>query len=146
MAIKIMLVSLSGGWIAQILKVVFAFIKTRRLNFRRLTETGGMPSSHSSTVTALCTAVGLREGMDSTLFGVTLVFSLIVMYDAAGLRRAVGKQAALLNKIIEDLEFNRGKLAEKRLKELLGHTPVEIIMGAFLGIVWGLFWYTSLIN
>ncbi|RMH72959.1 MAG: divergent PAP2 family protein [Gemmatimonadetes bacterium] len=143
MSIAILFISLSAGWIAQALKVIFYWMNTKRLNFRRLTETGGMPSSHSSTVTALCTLVLLHEGLDSTLFGVTLVFSLIVMYDAAGLRRAVGKQASILNKIVEDMELNR-RLPENRLKELLGHTPIEVFMGALLGIAWGLVWYPKI--
>lgn len=144
MALEILFISLSAGWLAQILKVIFAFMKTKRINFRRLTGTGGMPSSHSATVSALCTIVYLHEGANSALWGVTLLFSLIVMYDAAGLRRAVGKQATILNKVIEDLEYNRGENAEKRLMELLGHTPVEVLMGALLGITWGVFWYSLL--
>ena len=92
-----------------------------------------MPSSHSAFVTSLATGVGLTEGFDSTLFALAAVFALIVMYDAAGVRRAAGKQARVLNAIIEDL--NRRELHPERLRELLGHTPVEVLAGALLGIL-----------
>lgn len=92
-----------------------------------------MPSSHSAFVTSLATGVGLVEGSDSTLFALAAVFALIVMYDAAGVRRAAGKQARVLNAIIEDL--NRRELHPERLRELLGHTPVEVVAGALLGVL-----------
>lgn len=92
-----------------------------------------MPSSHSAFVTSLATGVGLVEGFDSTLFALAAVFALIVMYDAAGVRRAAGKQARVLNAIIEDL--NRRELHPERLRELLGHTPVEVVAGARLGVL-----------
>ncbi len=116
----------------QLYKGSSAWIWERRLNFRRFVETGGMPSSHSAAVAALTTTVGLEEGPLSSLFGVTLFFSLIVMYDAAGLRRAAGRQATLLNQIVAEHE-NRA-LREKRLFELLGHTPLEVLVGALLGV------------
>ncbi len=92
-----------------------------------------MPSSHSALVTALTTGVGLRDGFDSSLFALAVVFALVVMYDAAGVRRAAGKQARVLNAIIEDL--NRRQLHPERLRELLGHTPFEVLVGALLGII-----------
>lgn len=93
-----------------------------------------MPSSHSAFVAGLTTAVGLVEGFDSTSFAICFVFSMIVMYDAAGLRRAAGKQASILNKLIDEL-IHTGELKQARLKELLGHTPYEVFAGAFLGIL-----------
>jgi len=95
-----------------------------------------MPSSHSSFVVGLMTAVGLVHGWDSSIFAIAFVFALVVMYDAAGVRRAVGKQAVIINQIIEDWHTKKNKpLNEKRLKELIGHTPVEVIAGATLGII-----------
>jgi len=128
--------------IAQILKILYVFLREGHLNFKILTSTGGMPSSHSASVMALTTAVGLETGWDSPLFGVTLFFSLIVMYDATGIRRAAGKQAEILNRIIDDLYQGRTIYEEgEKLKELLGHTPVEVIVGAILGIVLALMLY-----
>ena len=112
------------------LRVVFT---TGRWNLRRFVETGGMPSSHAAAVSALSTAVGLREGFTSTLFCVTLYFSLIVMYDAAGLRRAAGRQAAVLNRLIDE-HFQHPEAQAQRLMELLGHTPLEVFVGALLGV------------
>ena len=95
-----------------------------------------MPSSHSSFVMGLATAVGLTHGWESTYFAICISFSLVIMYDAAGVRRSVGKQAIILNKMVEDIhKKNKKQLTEKRLKELIGHTPVEVFAGAILGIV-----------
>jgi acid phosphatase family membrane protein YuiD len=123
----------------QLWKGLFAWVRHGRPNFRRFVETGGMPSSHSAAVAALTTTVALQEGVLSSLFGVTLFFSLIVMYDAAGLRRAAGRQAELLNRIVESHE-NRA-LRERRMFELLGHTPLEVLVGALIGIGAGMVWY-----
>jgi acid phosphatase family membrane protein YuiD len=112
---------------------------TGRWNLRRFVETGGMPSSHSASVAALSTAVGLQEGFASAIFGVTLYFSLIVMYDAAGLRRNAGRQAAVLNRLIER-HFRHPEDDTQRLMELLGHTPLEVLVGALLGVVSALLW------
>ena len=98
-----------------------------------------MPSSHSASVAALSTAVGLQEGYGSALFAVTLYFSLIVMYDAAGLRRAAGKQAAVLNRLIER-HFQHPQDDTQRLMELLGHTPFEVLVGGLLGVLSALLW------
>ena len=121
----------------------FAFwARHRRLNFRRFVQTGGMPSSHSASVAALTTAVALEEGPLSTLFGVTFFFSLIVMYDAAGLRRAAGHQARLLNKIVAGHE-DVG-LRKQQLFESLGHTPFEVLVGAILGVAAAMIWHRVL--
>jgi uncharacterized protein len=97
------------------------------------TGTGGMPSSHAASVSALSTAVGLQDGWDSPLFGVAAFVSLVIMYDAAGIRRAAGLQAEILNRMLEDLREHHTFEGE-RLKELLGHTPIEVVVGAALGI------------
>jgi hypothetical protein len=98
-----------------------------------------MPSSHAAAVSALSTAVGLREGFTSVLFGVTLYFSLVIMYDAAGLRRAAGRQAVILNRLIEE-HFEHPEADTQRLIELLGHTPFEVAVGAVLGATVALLW------
>ena len=134
------LIALTAGFLAQVSKFVAHLVIRRKVNFTRLVATGGMPSAHSASVTALTTGVAFREGTQSTLFAVTLFFSLVVMYDAAGLRRAAGSQARILNRIVEDHYAHRGFLP-KRLSELLGHTPFEVFVGAALGLLYGLVWY-----
>ncbi len=121
-------------FVAQALKVMIALITERKLNFRRFVGTGGMPSAHSAFVSALAAAVGIKTGWNSTISAVALVLALVVMYDAAGVRYAAGKQAEVLNRIIDDL-YRGGAVQQGRLKELLGHTPKEVIVGAGLGII-----------
>ncbi len=127
-------VALAASAIAQTLKLLLDIAKHRKLNFRVLVETGGMPSSHSALVTALATSVGLQRGWNSVEFAIALVFAFIVMYDAAGVRQAVGKQARILNQIVEEFFQEGHELAEARLKELLGHTPIQVIAGSALGV------------
>jgi acid phosphatase family membrane protein YuiD len=109
------------------------------LNLRRFVETGGMPSSHAASVCTLSTMVGLNEGFRSSVFGVTLFFSLIVMYDAAGLRRAAGRHAVVLNRLIDE-HFKNPEEGAQKLMELLGHTPLEVLVGALLGVGSAVFW------
>ncbi len=123
--------------IAQVTKVVLVSVRQRRLNLRVLAETGGMPSSHSAIVMGITTAIGRINGITSATFALALIFSFVVMYDAAGVRRAAGRQAAVLNRLVEDLFHMRG-IQEDRLRELLGHTPFEVLVGAVLGIGVGL--------
>jgi uncharacterized protein len=123
--------------IAQVLKVGVILIRKRHLDLRVLAETGGMPSSHSAIVAALTTAVGRINGVTSATFAIALIFSIVVMYDAQGVRRAAGRQAAVLNRLVDDLVSQKG-IQETRLRELLGHTPVEVFVGAALGIAVGL--------
>jgi uncharacterized protein len=123
--------------IAQVTKVVYVSLRQGRLNLRVLAEMGGMPSSHSAIVMGLTTGIGRINGVSSPLFAIALIFSFVVMYDAAGVRRAAGRQAAILNRLVEDLVAMRG-IQEERLRELLGHTPVEVLVGAALGILVGL--------
>jgi acid phosphatase family membrane protein YuiD len=135
--VKFLLAPLIAGAIAQAAKVIYTSMRQRRLNLRVLAETGGMPSSHAAIVMGLTTAVGKYAGVTSAAFAIALIFSFVVMYDAAGLRRAAGRQAAILNRLVEDLVHMRG-MQEQRLRELLGHTPFEVVVGAILGIVVGL--------
>lgn len=122
--------------IAQVLKVAFVFIKDKKFDFTRFVGSGGMPSSHSSFIVALAVTLGRIHGWNSSYFAIALAISLIVMYDAAGVRRAAGKQAKVLNKMI--YSFNDFIEFEGRLKELIGHSPVEVVAGALLGIIVGL--------
>ena len=134
---KFLLAPLVAWAIAQAAKVLISSVRQRRLNLRVLAETGGMPSSHAAIVMGLTTAVGKYAGVSSAAFAIALIFSFVVMYDAAGLRRAAGRQAVILNRLVEDLVHMRG-IQEQRLRELLGHTPLEVVVGAILGIVVGL--------
>jgi uncharacterized protein len=117
---------------AQAFKFVRALVVARRADFTRLVGTGGMPSAHSASVTALSVAVGIGYGWSSALFGITAYFSLVIMYDATGIRRAAGRQARLLNQMLEELK-DYHKLEGERLIELLGHTPLEVFVGAAYG-------------
>jgi acid phosphatase family membrane protein YuiD len=117
----------------QIMKFAITLIAHRRVDFQRLTGTGGMPSSHAASVAALATTVGLQEGWNSPIFGVAAFFSMIVMYDAAGIRRAAGRQARVLNRMIDDLKAHH-VIGGERLIELLGHTPLEVLAGTAYGI------------
>lgn len=130
----VLIISVVAWLAAQLLKVVFIFLTRRKLDFRRLVGSGGMPSSHSAFVTALSMSVGKLLGFNSPEFAICAVFAFIVMYDAAGVRRAAGKQARILNIIIKEMQ-DTGKFEEERLKELIGHTPVEVIAGAAVGII-----------
>lgn len=121
----------------QVFKVICDLVKTKKFNFKRIMGAGGMPSSHTAVVTSLAMLVGKSEGFDSAMFAVTLVFAMVVMYDAAGVRRAAGKQAHLLNKIIETPGLT-GVEVQERLVEVLGHTPLQVIVGAIIGITVGL--------
>ena len=134
---KFLLAPLVAWTIAQAAKVILTSWRQRRLNLRVLAETGGMPSSHAAIVMGMTTAVGKYAGVSSAAFAIALIFSFVVMYDAAGLRRAAGRQAAVLNRLVEDLVHMRG-MQEQKLRELLGHTPVEVIVGALLGVGVGL--------
>ncbi len=131
---NIIWVSLLAWFIAQLLKVIFTLIFNRKFDIRRFIGAGGMPSSHSALVVSLATSIGKLEGYDSSIFAVAITFALIVMYDAAGVRRAAGKQAAVLNDILEQIQTKRS-IPEEKLKELLGHTPIEVFAGALLGFI-----------
>ncbi len=120
----------------QLFKVMYDLATTKKFNFKRILGAGGMPSSHSAVVTSLATLIGKSEGFDSPIFALALIFAFVVMYDAAGVRRAAGKQAKLLNKIIETPGLTTVQVQE-RLVEVLGHTPTQVFVGALIGIVVG---------
>ena len=120
----------------QTFKVIHDLMKTKKLDFKRIMGAGGMPSSHSAVVTCLATMIGKNLGFDTPMFAMSLVFAMIVMYDAAGVRRAAGKQARLLNRIVETPGLSSVQVQEK-LVEVLGHTPLQVIVGAAIGIVVG---------
>ncbi len=131
---RVLLVALVACLVAQTLKLVIELVKNRKLNIRALVTTGGMPSAHSALVTALAAGVGQTRGWASTEFAVATVFAIIVMYDAAGVRQAAGKQARILNQMIDELFDEHPEFTGDRLKELLGHTPFQVIAGSALGI------------
>jgi acid phosphatase family membrane protein YuiD len=124
--------------VAQIAKVILILLTERRWAPERMTETGGMPSSHSATVAALCTSAGLTYGGGSPIFAVAMVFGIIVVYDATGIRRAAGRHAEILNELLEEFShlFEEAK-RPKALKTLLGHTYPQVIVGSGLGIAMG---------
>lgn len=120
-------------FVVQCMKIIIELIKSKKLNLRRIVGSGGMPSSHSAFVCSLATTIGITEGVSSPLFAMAVALSAIVMYDAAGVRRAAGKQAKILNQIIESEGENIN--VQEKLIELLGHTPLEVCVGALVGIV-----------
>ncbi|MDJ0577476.1 MAG: divergent PAP2 family protein [Xenococcaceae cyanobacterium MO_234.B1] len=131
---QILVVALLACFTAQGIKLIIELIKNRKVNFRHLVTTGGMPSAHSALVGALATGIGQTMGWSSPEFAIACLFAVIVMYDAAGVRQAAGKQAKLLNQIVDELFQEKHNLNEERLKELLGHTPFQVLVGLFLGI------------
>lgn len=125
-------------WFAiQTFKVIYDLVTTKKFNFKRIMGAGGMPSSHSAIVTGLATLIGKYEGVDTPIFALALIVAFVVMYDACGVRRAAGKQAALLNKIVETPGLSGVQVSE-RLVEVLGHTPTQVIVGALIGVIVGL--------
>lgn len=134
---KYLLAPLILWFCIQSFKVLQELITTKKFNFKRIIGAGGMPSSHSAISMCIATMIGKSEGFDSSIFALALIFSLVVMYDAAGVRRAAGKQAKLLNKIIETPGLSNVQVQEK-LVEVLGHTPIQVFVGAILGIVVGI--------
>lgn len=128
---RIILVSIASWAAAQFIKIIIDLITTRKIDWELMLSSGGMPSSHSSFVCSLAVSTGLEYGFDSVYFAICFVLAFVVMYDAAGVRRAAGYQAAVINRVIDMLNI---KMDEK-LKELLGHTPIQVTAGAVLGIV-----------
>ena len=122
-------------FVAQVIKVIVVLVTDRRFDLERFFGSGGMPSAHSAFVTGLSVAIGIANGFSSEIFAVSAVLALVVMYDAAGVRRAAGEHAKLLNEIIKELSSQNFKKVEIQLKELLGHTPLQVFAGAALGLV-----------
>ena len=121
----------------QTFKVIYDLVTTKKFNFKRILGAGGMPSSHSAVVTSIATLIGKYQGVDSAIFGLALMFAFVVMYDACGVRRAAGKQAKVLNEIVNTPGLT-GVEIQGKLQEALGHTPVQVFVGAAIGIVAGL--------
>lgn len=133
---EVLFIGLSGAFIAQVLKFLLHLAFKKRVDFKQFTTTGGMPSSHSAGVVGIATAVGLITGFSSVSFSIAMGYALVVMYDAAGLRRASGKMAACLNKMMDDFYKHDVQSVGGKLKELLGHTPIEVFAGATLGVAY----------
>ena len=121
----------------QLFKLIYDLVTTKKFNFKRIMGAGGMPSSHSAVVAGITTLIGKYEGVDTPLFALSLTVAFVVMYDACGVRRAAGKQAELLNKLVETPGLTVVQVSE-RLVEVLGHTPVQVLVGALIGIGVGL--------
>ncbi len=140
---KILIIPISAWALAQILKTIIALFQSKGLDFRYLFSSGGMPSSHSVIVTALATTAGMVEGFDSAAFGIATILASIVLYDAAGVRQAVSQQAIVLNRIVHEIRIREPLTKiEADLRELIGHTPFQVIVGAALGIVFAWLWLT----
>ena len=134
---RYLIVPFATWFFIQLFKLIYDLVKTKKFNFKRILGAGGMPSSHSAVVVALCTMIGKNYGINSAIFGLSVVFAFVVMYDAAGVRRAAGKQAKLLNKIVQTPGLSNVEVTEK-LQEVLGHTPTQVFVGAFIGLIVGL--------
>lgn len=124
---------------AQVIKFFLELFINRRVNFRALTTMGGMPSSHSAAVSSLATGIAITDGLGSSIFALALWFAAVTMYDAAGIRRAASIQARILNQMIEEL-FQGHPISDVKLRELLGHTPIEVLAGMALGIIVAYWW------
>ncbi len=133
---KYIYIPLLTWFFIQLFKVIWDLVETKKFNFKRILGAGGMPSSHSAVVMALATLVGKNVGFDSPVFALAVIFAFVVMYDAAGVRRAAGKQAKLLNKLVETPGLTGVQVTEK-LVEVLGHTPLQVFVGAIIGIIVG---------
>ncbi len=135
-----LIASISAMIIAQAFKIIYYFIIDKKLDWHHLFESGGMPSSHAALASSLAMSIGLKDGWSSTQFAIGVAFAAIVMYDAVGVRRATGKQSLILNRIIEDL-YKSGRIGNERLHEFTGHTPLEVTVGLFLGILVAVLFY-----
>lgn len=135
LGLQVILSGFVGAYAAQFIKFLTYYIKYRKCNFKLLATTGGMPSSHTGATVALTTSVGLIQGFDSVEFAIAFGFTMVVMYDAAGLRRSAGQMAALLNKMVDDYYADKkSRIHHDKLMEVLGHTPLEVLVGAVLGV------------
>jgi acid phosphatase family membrane protein YuiD len=131
---RIIATSVLAWFIAQALKVLFVLISEKRFDFSRFVGSGGMPSSHTAFIVSLAVSVALTRGFNSVEFAISFAIAMVVMYDASGVRRAAGQQARILNKLVYEWRQNDLIFVEEQLKELLGHTPFEVLIGALLGI------------
>ena len=133
---KYLMIPILTWFFIQLFKFMYDLIVTKKVNFKRILGDGGMPSSHTAVVVSLATMIGKDIGVDTPLFAMSLLFAFVVMYDAAGVRRAAGKQARLLNRIVETPGLTNLQVQE-RLVEVLGHTPMQVIVGAIIGVIVG---------
>ena len=133
---KVLLVPAIAWCAAQLLKVIISLIKDQKLNLTYLFDMGRMPSAHAAVVSSLATTVAKVNGVGSALFAITVFLALIVMYDAAGVRQTVSTQSVMLNRMLDEL-FKGNTIFEQRLREFIGHTKLEVVVGAFLGILLG---------
>lgn len=140
------LCAVSSAFFAQVIKFILFTLINRKIDFRIFTTTGGMPSSHAAGVIGLSTITGLVEGFDSMICAVAFGFALIVMYDAAGIRRAAGKTAACLNKMMDEFYNHDLQAVGGQLKEMLGHTPMEVIMGAVFGVLYAYVFHSYMLG
>ena len=134
---RILIAAIVSWFAAQFIKIIINLIQEKKFDFGLIMSSGGMPSSHSATVCALCLMVMRTHSLSSTYFAISVIFAFIVMYDAAGVRRAAGEQAKVLDKIVDDLAKGKTEYMEKDLKELIGHTPFQVFVGALLGVLIG---------
>jgi uncharacterized protein len=137
---RIFLITLTVWFLAQATKVLIGFFKEKRFNFRWFIGTGGMPSSHAAGATTLATCIGMDQGFGTPMFAMAASFALVTMFDAQGVRRSTGQQATILNKMMDDIYW-KGQIEEKRLKELVGHTPIQVLAGFLFGLFFALILY-----
>ena len=139
---EILIVSVCAWATAQLIKVIVDVIQKKQLDWRTFMATGGMPSSHSAIVSALAASIAIVEGLDSVSFAISAILAFIIMFDAAGLRRSVGTQAVLLNRIVKELRERRSiSYFEKDLRELMGHSAFQVLIGACLGVGVSFIWF-----
>lgn len=130
------LISAVLGWFfAQFFKIFTGLFNDKKIHIRMMFSNGGMPSSHSATVLSLCTACGIQEGLGSAAFAISAVLAIIVMNDAFGVRYETGEQAKIINRIVKELFSGKGEEVNTGLKELVGHTPFQVLIGGILGVV-----------
>jgi uncharacterized protein len=139
----VLIISACAWAIAQVFKVIVILVQERRLAWQYFVTSGGMPSSHSATVCALATSIAMTEGMGSIFFSIAVVLAVIVMYDAAGVRQSVGQHSVVLNRIVKEFSFKAPKTEwQKEFREFVGHTPLQVFIGALLGVVIAFLWLT----
>lgn len=139
---KILIIAICTWAITQVLKVIVILIQEKRIAWNYFVTSGGMPSSHSSTVCALATSIGMVMGVGSVYFAIAVVLAAVVMYDAAGVRQSVGQHSAVLNRIVKEFSFKISGDTQKDFREFVGHTPFQVIIGAIVGILIAWAWVT----
>ena len=140
---SVLVISICAWAVAQLLKVLIILVQEKRLDLRSFVISGGMPSAHSALVGALAISVAMTQGVESVAFGIAAVLALVVIYDAAGVRQSVGQQSVVLNRIVRELRSRRPIAElERDLREFIGHTPFQVIVGAALGILIAWLWLT----